>query len=438
MAQNITSLSMSDKKGAFWLFLIGMFSMTQIKVGAKIGISEAVCCLVGPFLFLKNYIQYKRDGVILFFNLLLLWMVGAIISDLYNHSCIEQVIRGFTVPLTLFCVSVCVYHFLRKKPGNLKWILMGIAVSSVLSIFVFQRGLAGDMAAEGDISGALDRVMGYKLFWSNQVKTWCSLPVSGWYLALPRLVLVPMLLLIAFANMSAGGRSAFAVSVFSLLIVLVGGRTVTSIKALKRYFPLIVLGCCLSAILLKVGYSYAAEHGYLNEVETIKYQKQTANGTGFMSLIKSGRGDFFIGLDAALDKPIVGHGSQAMDYHGYEKEFVSRYGSDLERDIYMSLEMQGYLRTIKSHSHIICYWMWHGVSALIFWLYLLWLLVVTFQKRLHYIPEWFGYLALSIPAFAWDFFFSPLGLRVDECVLYCAMLVLLRFERLQKRGVICA
>ena len=35
-----------DKKGAKWLFLIGLFSMTQIRFGAKIGISEIACCLV--------------------------------------------------------------------------------------------------------------------------------------------------------------------------------------------------------------------------------------------------------------------------------------------------------------------------------------------------------------------------------------------------------
>ena len=51
------------KQDAFWLFMIGCFSMTQIRLGAKIGISESGCLLAAPFLFLRDYPLYKRDGV---------------------------------------------------------------------------------------------------------------------------------------------------------------------------------------------------------------------------------------------------------------------------------------------------------------------------------------------------------------------------------------
>ena len=429
MRRNLMTSTVVDKKGAFWLFLIGVFSMTQVRLGARIGISEACCCLVAPLVYLKHYTTYRRDGVSVFFNLLLLWVIGAIVSDLYNHCCFEQFIRGFSVPFTLFGVSTCVYHLLRRRPDNLKFILMGIAVSSVISIFVFQRGDAGDMASAGDVQGAIDRVVGYKLFWSNQVKTWGTLPAAGWYLSIPKSVLFFTLTLVAFANMSAGGRSAFAVSILSLAIVLIGGKTAASIRSLKRYFPLLMIGFAVLVGVLKVGYSYAAKNGYLSEAETEKYEKQTARGEDLMTLIKSGRGDFFIGLDAALDKPIFGHGSQALDYFGYERDFITKYGTDFERESYIKRELNGYLHAIKAHSHVICYWMWHGILALIFWLYILYLLVTTFRKRMHYRPEWFGYLAIAIPAFLWDYFFSPLGLRVDECVLYCVMLVLLQMEK---------
>lgn len=421
-----------DRRGAFWLFLIGAFSMTQIRLGAKIGISEVACCLVGPFLFVKNLSVYRRDGVLLFFILLILWMLGALFSDFYNGSFFEQVIRGFSVPFTLFSVCVCVYHLLRRNPLNLKWILIGFAVSSVLSVFVFQRGAAGDLAAEGDTAAAVEHVVGYKLFWSNMISTWLTLPVKCWYLSVPAVFTYPALIVVAIVNMFAGGRSAFAVSVLTILMVLLGGKTERTIHAVRRKIPLLIVGVLCLAALVKGAYSYAAQHGYLNEAETKKYQMQTVRGTDFLSLLMSGRGDFFIGLMAALDKPFVGQGSQAIDDYGYEREFIAKYGTDEEVSQFLRAERAGYLRSIKGHSHIITYWMWHGIFGLSFWVYLLYLVVQTVRKRLGFIPEWFGFLAITMPAFLWDFFFSPLGLRVTEAVFYCALLVLVRIEHLRK------
>lgn len=424
-----------DRRGAFWLFLIGAFSMTQIRLGAKLGISEAVCCLIGPFLFLKNFSSYRRDGALPFFNLLLLWMVGALFSDFYNGSFFEQIIRGFTVPFTLFSVSVCVYHHLRRNPLNLKWILIGIAVSSVISIFVFQRGSAGDLAAEGDAAAAVERVMGYKLFWANMINTWITLPIKCWYLSISATYTYFALIVAVIANVIAGGRSGFAVSVFPIFMIYIGGRSLRTMSIIRRKIPLLIIGMLVLAFCIKGVYSYAAQKGYLSEEETKKYQKQTSKGSDFLSLLMSGRSDFFVGLIAALDKPIVGQGSQAIDFYGYEKDFVSKYGTEEEVAQFLQAERTGYLRTIKGHSHIITYWMWHGISGLLFWVYLLCLVVQTIRKRLAYIPEWFGYLAITVPAFLWDFFFSPLGLRVHESVFYCVLLILIRVERLRK-GVV--
>ena len=46
-----------------------------------------------------------------------------------------------------------IHHFLKDDIRDSKWLLFGLACSLVLSTFVFQRGTAGDMAAEGDMAG---------------------------------------------------------------------------------------------------------------------------------------------------------------------------------------------------------------------------------------------------------------------------------------------
>lgn len=431
----ISGYAKRDRSGAMWLFLIGAFSMTQIRLGAKIGISELGCCLASLFIFSRDYISYKREGVSAYFNLLMFWIAGAGFSDFYNHSVFAQVMRGVSVPVTIFCVSVCIYHFLRRNPDNLKWLLFGIAVSSVISIFVFQRGGAGDLAAEGNMEAAVESVIGYKLFWSNMAKTWIYLPIQCLYLKVPLLYVVPALLAVSGINLLTGGRSSFAVSIMAIFLVLIGGKKVQSMSRVRKFFPMVAVAMIIVMFGIKGAYSYAATHGYLNEYETAKYQHQTAQGSGFKSLLLAGRGDFFIGLFAALDKPIVGHGSQALDTYGYERDFVEKYGTMEEAEQFRKAVMKGYLRTIKSHSHVICYWMWHGVAGLVFWLYILWLVVQTIMKRLSYVPEWFGYLAIVLPDFLWDYFFSPFGLRVTGCALFCTLLVLARIERMKKLGM---
>ena len=424
-----------DKQGAMWLFLIGAFSMTQLKLGAKIGISEAGCCLASLFIYARDYMSYRREGVSAYFNLLLFWIAGALFSDFYNHSVFAQLMRGVSVPVTIFCVSVCIYHFLRRNPDNLKWLLFGIAVSSIISIFVFQRGRAGDLAAEGNIEEAIEGVIGYKLFWSNMAKTWLYLPIQCLYMKVPFFYAIPAMVVVSLVNITIGGRSSFATSVVGLFLVLIVGKRIESMRRVRRYFPILIVTLIAVMFAIKGAYSYAATHGYLNEYETIKYQRQTAQGAGFMSLLMAGRGDFFIGLIAALDKPIVGHGSQALDTHGYERDFVSKYGTIAETEEFNKRYAKGYLRAIKAHSHVIQFWMWHGIAGLLFWLYILWLVFQTIRKRLAYVPEWFGYLAIVLPDFLWDYFFSPFGLRVTGCALFCTLLVLVRIERLKQRGM---
>lgn len=424
----------TTKRDAFWLFMIGCFSMTQLKLGAKIGISEAGCLFAMPFIIMRDYVGYKKDGVMLYFNLLLLWILGAIFSDWYNHSIFEQFMRGFSVPLLVFSCSVCIYHFLRRYPDNLKWLLFGIAVSSVISIFVFQRGRGGDLAADGDLAGAVEAVVGYKLFLSNTIKTWFLLPIQTMYMKLSVLYIVPAMIAVAIVNALSGGRSAFAVSILAFCFVMIGGKRVESIRRIKRFFPMLIMLLLCLMFIVKYVYSYAAQHGYLNDAETGKYEKQTAVGTDIKSLLLAGRSEFFVGLFAALDKPFVGQGSQPLDFYGYGEDFLRKYGTEEEVKRFLRAKAQGMFPRISSHSHIICYWMWHGVTALAFWLYIFYLVIVTIYKRLTLIPEWFGFLAIAFSDFLWDYFFSPFGMRVSECAMFCAMLVLIRVERL-RRGI---
>ena len=100
-----------ENKGSAYgmlLFLIGLFSATQIRIGGKLGISEFVMVLLAPFLFLRNVSLLKRDKVLYFFVLIILWVVGAIVSDIVNGTYFNFAMRGIAVPITVFANTLCI------------------------------------------------------------------------------------------------------------------------------------------------------------------------------------------------------------------------------------------------------------------------------------------------------------------------------------------
>lgn len=421
---------------AFLLFLIGLFSQTQINLGGKLGISEFAMLVFAPFLFVKNYVTIKRNGALAYFCLILLWLAGAIFVDLYTHNYFLYMMRGVAVPITVFANSVCIYVLLRKKFDNLKWLLLGVAISGIISIFVFQRGSAGDLAAEYGMEAGVERVVGYKLFWVFQLTTWLTLPIVMNYLRCPKVYMIIVSAFLALFDLYSGGRSMFLCAAVTFLMLVLGGKSRLSILSIKKHVGLILILLSGLAVTAKLGYDYASDHGYLSEAEQAKHEKQTEHGSGFLQLLMAGRGDTFIGLSAALDKPIMGHGSVAIDEHGYILDFLSKYGT--EKDYQMvskDRERYGAYR-ILAHSHIICYWMWHGIFGLLFWSYVIWLAVKTFMRRLHVYPEWYGYFVVTMPMFFWDVIFSPFGKRVEYSALFVAILLIAQLERDQRQGLL--
>ena len=414
---------------AKWLFLIGMFSQTQISLGGKLGISEFFMAVCAPFLFAKNIQLLRRDGSLTYFCLILMWLAGAIFVDLYTHNYFRFMMRGIAVPITMFANSICIYVLLRKNLDNLKWLLLGVAISGVISIFVFQRGGAGEAAAAYGMEAGMNAVMGYKLFWVFQLTAWLTLPIAGWYIKTSKAYSICALAFLSIFNLVSGGRSAFLVTMVSLLLIIFAGKTRESLQFLKKHIITILILLCLWGVGAKVAYKFAATHGYMGEEERRKYEISTSSGSSALNILMAGRSEFFIGLSAALDKPIMGHGSVAIDNYGYVLDFMHKYSSFEDYNRMMKAREMFGVRIIPAHSHIINYWMWHGIFALLFWMYVFFMAAKTLFLRMYIYPQWFGYLAIVIPSFFWDVLFSPFGARVQEATLFVVLLIIAKLGK---------
>lgn len=420
----------SARSGAVLLFLIGLFSQTQVNLGGKLGISEFAMLLCAPFVFVKNYTMFRRDGSLYFFILAILWLIGAIYVDVSTHNNFRFMMRGIAVPMVVFANSACIYVLLRKNFDNLKWFLLGSAISGVVSIFVFQQGMAGDLAAEYGLEAGVERMVSYKLFWVNQFTTWLVLPIAGWYLKVPKMYSIVALSFLAVFDLVTGGRSAFLCTIISLMFILVIGKSQKSVRALKKHMVTLVVILLACAYVGKAVYKWAATSGLMGEYEERKYEGQAAQKSA-LSMLMTGRSEFFIGLMAVIDKPIIGHGSCAIDNHGYILDFASKYGTNEGLMELVKRRDKYGVRTIPAHSHIVNYWLWHGIFACLFWVAVFVLSIKTLFRRMHVVMPWTGYFATGIPIFLWDIFFSPFGLRVQKAALFVTFLLVSKLARAQ-------
>lgn len=173
------------------------------------------------------------------------------------------------------------------------------------------------------------------------------------------------------------------------------------------------------AALLRI-YGYCASNGLLGDAARQKYEMDDSGNYG---LLVGGRPDFFTGLEAALDSPIIGHGSWAKDWR-----YASSQGALLTdlgyRDTGGSLGSW----LIPSHSYLIGAWVDAGIVGALFWLWVL-SLPLRVLARLSATDEPFAPLiAFLATGLIWDVLFSPFGAAQRFSVSFAAVTLMCFLE----------
>ena len=413
-------------------FLLGLGS--QLQIIASLSMTEAFALAAAPILFFSELPYMRRNGIMTFWWFSMAVVVGGVISCIANHTMFDFALRGMATACLLPCSIVIGHWMLRKNMNGFKWLIVGGAISEILCTFVFQRSVevavASQSAAGGgaaDISAA-DIAQG-TLFWISRLGTFLYAPAKGWYLSCPILYSSGMPLFMAgFALLTtASGRSAALGAIGVAIMVLVGGKTRNGMKRIGKYFWLLVFLAIIGAFVAKGAYRIAATSGWLGEDARNKYERQTKGNKSMMALLLGGRMEAFAGLIACIDKPIVGFGPWPKDEKGYTKEFLYRFGNAEDYENYVSLwsyyEGTGRLHLIPGHSHITGFWLVYGISGLLLWLYVIFILLRYLKQDCWAVPQWYFWLAAAIPGMFWNIFFSPFGDRFGSMVFIVAILL---------------
>lgn len=412
-------------------FLFGLGS--QLQIVASLSMTELFVYLAGPILFAKELPYLKRNGVMPFLKLSFCLICNAIIAIVVNHTEFQYAFRGMAVVCLIPCAIVVGHWMLRRDMDGFKWMLVGSAISVVLCTFIFQRSVEVAKLAHDASSAreAAESIVSGPIFWINRIGSWATLFPKGWYLQCPTFLAAGLPLAMAMFSMlvSTSGRSAALGALGAMALVILGGKKRRTIfnRICRRFGLLCFIGIAL-VFSFKFVYQTAASAGMLGEKARTKYEKQTQGDTSIKKLLLGGRMESFCGLIACVDKPIIGFGPWARDEFGYTREFLGKYGTYEDYEGYVKSEQyrskMGFdAHLIPCHAYVTEFWLWYGVSGLLFWVYIVFVLIRYLRQDCYAVPQWYMWLAAGIPGYVWGVFFSPFSDRVGSMVFVVAVLM---------------
>lgn len=411
-------------------FLFGLGS--QLQIVASLSFTELFVFIAAPFIFLREKDYMKRNGIMPFFWLSFLVVVGCIVACIANHTEPLFVLRGMAVTCLLPCTVVVGHWMLRRDMGGFKWMLIGSALSGILCTFIFQKhGEVAQLAGGVSGSDAVEAIMSGPIYWITRLGNILNSIPKGWYLQCPLVASVAIPLFMAAFSMltSVSGRATALCALGTVALIFIAGKKRETIRS--RLCNKFGLWCCIAIVgvfCLHSVYRIAATQGWLGEDAFKKYEQQTQGDTSIMALLLGGRMESFCGLIACVDKPIVGFGPWAEDKNGYTGEFLSKYGTYEDYENYIKtvewrLSRGITYHMIPVHAYITEFWLWYGIFGLLFWAYIIFVFIRYLKQDCWIVPQWYMWIAASMPGYFWGIFFSPWSDRIGGIVFVVACLM---------------
>lgn len=401
------------------LFLLGLFSETQIRLVGSIGISELYMFIVAPFVFIADYSRLKRNGFMAYIFFVILAMLGCVISSLYNSSPLPNFLRGFASAYSLFAMPVVFHRHIMRNMSGFRWYFVGMLMSTLITLFSFQSGVElGEMARTQQAASHSE------LYFLRHFGALFSVWYQGWYMQLPTMVtclLISIPTIVTIVTTSTG-RSSLGLTALSLIMVLYCRRWTDRMRNLGRHVIALCVITIICSLMMGVIYKYAAENGFLNDSAQAKYDNQSKRGTRVLDFLIAGRTSTFAAIVPIMERPIVGYGSWAIDDGYLMEKWLREYGAADEYESFVKtrLYMQehgGFSMLIGAHSHLLGFWLEYGILGLPIWIYVIFLFFRHLRRYAGAVPQWFCIIVVGLPNYIWGILFSPFANRHFICFI---------------------
>jgi hypothetical protein len=388
-------------------FVLGCATEFSVHFVGELYLAEIMLMFLFPIFLVLRGKRLMRPELKTIYSLMGLWLLGLIVSDVYNHIDIVDRMRGSAL-IIFFAINIFSLSMLIGENEKRKVLFMvGLMV--------------GSFAAVKLQPSPVFETYPWKFGYASATIQLAMLLSAYFYSRRRYFVSVLVILGICAVNLLMNYRSPVLgllltiVLVFPIIPERVVGMRIVPQSVIVRLGLLAVLAfVAAEAAGALVG--FVTQAGYVNEEAQAKNESQAK--MGFLG----GRPEFAVGLRAALDSPIIGHGSWAKDYKYLE----------MLTDIEVDAGAVGYNRDfevnanglIPGHSQIITAWVWAGIGGLIFWSYMAWYVLKGIVRIAIFRPPMApAYIAFLIGMW-WDIFFSPFAANRRVIDAVAIMLVL--------------
>jgi hypothetical protein len=397
-AQSTRSLS-SIFIGGF-LFALGILSSVVVHLIGDIFVAEILIIVALPLLLAHSAQRLAIPRLKRLFALLGAWLFAQILSDAYNHTVLADRLRGMAL-IGFFAIEIAFFAICLGTNEQRKAIYLTAYALGSLALTRFQPNVAAI-----EVQSTADW---WKWSYAFGATILAAL-ISSFLLSKRREVLAILLLLVVSAvDLLMNFRSAFLMLLVTIVLVFpiipeqIGRfRLLPRKKNLFRFAIVAILaitgGWSANQLLHLVTRS-----GLIGEEAQQKNESQAQAG----NLLLGGRPEVFIGLQAAMDSPILGHGSWARDmkYLEMQHDMLQEYG--IEHDLKDSEANTHGL--IPTHSHIVGAWAFAGFLGVLFWVYLFWLVVRAIVVAVVHPPALAPVYVWLLVGYTWNILFSPFG-----------------------------
>jgi hypothetical protein len=408
-------------------FLFGLGATVSIRFVGILAISDLIAIAFLPFIvFNKQMYVDRRFRIVIV--LLLLWMMSAIFSDIYNDTNTLDTLKGFfTLVPFLACLGFS-YWLLNKNYELMLPFLWGYLISYIISALFGLDAFYSELVKQKGLSSIT------QLGHYDKIMVWVAYSFVGgafvisYFRKYPRLVVLGMFLF-SILSLFNGSRGIFLQAFLVSAVLFYFVHLTKHIqwdeefwqRRLRSKIPIFILYTIIIIYAAIFVYKFSVTKGYLGKVELRKYELETKSSIGLLS----SRGEFVSVFLAIKDSPILGHGSYAKDKKGYGYQAAELAGYD--KSVTQSYKYSIGEESIPTHSALWQAWVYNGVAGGIFWLYILiWILSKFLWKYLFEFPGYLAYLLSSILGLFWAILFSPFSQKPFLAMSIMFLIVLMK------------
>lgn len=376
---------------AIFYFALGGMAAIRVSLLGEISIGEILAVAYTAFRLCSLRVERRLAPLL---ALTIMWCVAQGLSDIQNGSDGLTSLKGVLAPLVFFgTVYAIAAHFGRGQERRIWFFLAGTTLFQMYStVFTPDEAALLNPWKWGFATPVLALLL-----------VTLSLRRPG------KLVTVCCLVAFAAASVYMDFRSNAAMALMGAIVYMCrDGAFLRRLANLVRapggivlIFSVLAIAIYVLNVVFSMVFAHSAEFGFLSPEAVHKY---TVQATSEFGVLFGGRSEAVISIKAFLDAPLLGHGSWAIDRHGYVDEYnrlTHQLGMALT-DSYEELDTD----MIPTHSYLMGAMVWCGVAGGVFWLSVVGMCLRMFLLQARIVPIYF---CVALPQFIWDAFFSPFG-----------------------------